>query len=325
MRIRRRDLLRAAALLGAPLPIRAQEYPSRPVRMLVGFPPGGPTDILARILAAAMSRSLGQGVVVDNRAGAAGAIASQALAKAERDGYTVMFAGDGQLTLLPQMSPAAGYSVQRDFALVRTVAGQSNVLIAHRRAGIEDMPSLLRAAQGRPGGLGYGSAGSGTPSHLVGALFENATRTELLHVPYRGVGPAMTDFLGGRLDMMFVGMPVAVQHAQNPKLVTLAVTGRRRSPRLPEVPTFAELGIEGLGDETDVWWAVAAPAGTPAAVLARLDAAVRDALGDPQLRQSFDAQGVELPDRDAAATVARIRTDEARWAALLKSGRIRPE
>ncbi|MFD0668791.1 Bug family tripartite tricarboxylate transporter substrate binding protein [Ramlibacter sp. MAHUQ-53] len=325
MTLRRRHLLGAASLLAVPASTWAQDYPSRPVRLLVGFAPGGPTDLLARVVAVALGKALGQSVVVDNRAGAAGALAAQATAKADADGYTLLFAGDGQLTLLPQLLPAAGYSTQRDLAVVRTVAGQSNVLLAQRSAGITDMPSLLRAVRARPGKVSYGSAGNGTPSHLVGALFETATGTELLHVPYRGAGPAMGDFIGGRLDLMFVGMPVASQHAQDPKFVPLAVTGRRRSPRLPQVPTFAELGIAGLGDETDVWWALAAPAATPASVRARLDAALRAAMEDPQVRQAFETQGVELVDRDAAATQARIRADEARWAGLLKAGKVRPE
>ncbi len=323
--LRRRHILGAASLLAVPASSWSQDYPSRPLRLLVGFAPGGPTDILARIVANALGQALGQAVVVDNRAGAAGALAAQVTAKVDPDGYTLLFAGDGQLTLLPQLLPNAGYVTQRDLAVVRTVAGQSNVLLAQRSADITDMPSLLRAARARPGKISYGSAGNGTPSHLVGALFESATQVDLLHVPYRGAGPAMGDFIGGRLDLMFVGMPVASQHAQNPKFVPLAVTGRHRSPRLPQVPTFAELGIVGLGDETDVWWALVGPATLPANVRARLDAALRAAIEDPRLRQAFETQGVDLVDRDSAGTLARIKSDEMRWAGLLKAGKIRPE
>lgn len=325
MSIRRRTALSTLAALCAPLPSLASDFPTKPVRLLVGFAPGGPTDLLARIVASALGKALGQAVVVENRAGAGGAIAAQALAKADADGHTLMFAGDGQLTLLPQMSVNAGFSTQRDLAVIRTMAGQSNVLMVNRASGITDMASLLAQAKAKPGRISYGSAGNGTPTHLVGALFENATKTDLLHVPFRGAGPAMSEFLGGRLDLMFVGMPVASQHVSNPALATLAVTGRRRSQRLPQVPTFTELGIVGMEDETDVWWAVVAPAGTSAAVKARLDKAVRDALQDAQLRQSFEAQGVDIQDRDAAATLARIKADEARWAALLRSGKLRTE
>lgn len=275
--------------------------------------------------ASAMSKTLGQNVVVDNQPGAGVALAAQALAKAEPDGYTVMYAGDGRLTLLPQLSVNAGYVTSRDIASIRTVAGQSNVLLVNTASGLTDLPALIRQAKARPGKISFGSAGNGTPSHLVGALLEDAASIELLQLPYRGAGPAMTDFLGGRLDLMFVGMPVAVQHAQNDKLAVLAVTGTQRSARLPSVPTFAELGIKGLGEGTDVWWALTAPAATPSPVRARLDAALRAAMDNTMLRQSFQTQGVDRLDRDAATTVRRIEGDQARWAQLIKAGKISNE
>ncbi|MBL0421655.1 tripartite tricarboxylate transporter substrate binding protein [Ramlibacter sp. AW1] len=311
-----------SAFAAVPATATAQSYPAKPVKMMVGFAPGGPTDILARLVATAMSKSLGQNVIVENRAGAAGALAAQALAKAEPDGYTILFAGDGQLTLLPQLSPNAGYQTLQDMAPLRTVAGQSNVLMAHKSSGIVDMPSLLRQARATPRTVSYGSAGNGTPSHLVGALFESTAGIELLHVPYKGAGPAMTDLLGGTLKIMFVGMPVAVQNATREQLAPIAVTGNKRSPRLPQVPTFGELGFQGLGDEVDVWWAVTAPAGTPPQVRSRLDAAIQAALADATLRESFNAQGVELLDRDAQATRARIESDQARWGRLIQSGKV---
>lgn len=324
---RRHFLCTVAAALTASAPSLglAQNFPSKPVRMLVGFAPGGPTDILARLVAASLSKTLGQSVVVDNRPGAAGALAVQTLAKADADGHTVMFAGDGQLTLLPQLSPTAGFVTQRDIAVIRTVAGQSNVLLANKALGANDLPALIRMAKAQPGKISFGSAGNGTPSHLVGSLFESATGVELLHVPYRGAGPAMTDFLGGRLDLMFVGMPVAVQQAQNDKLTVLAVTGGQRAARLPNAPTFAELSVKGLGDETDVWWALAAPAGVSVAVRARLDAALKTAMEDSQLKQAFATQGVDQLDRDATTTQQRIEADQRRWAQLIKAGKVSNE
>ncbi len=322
----RRQWMAATALtLTSPPWALAQTYPARPIRMLVGFAPGGPTDILARTVAPALSKAIGQSVIVDNRAGAGGALAAQQLAKADADGYTIMFAGDGQLALLPQLIKNAGYETLRDIAPIHTVAGQANVLMANKSSGITDLASLVRKAKAEPGRITYGSAGNGTPTHLVGALFETATGVELLHVPYRGAGPAMSDFLGGRLDLMFVGMPVAAQHAGNDKLAVLAVTGDQRATRFPDVPTFAELGVKGLGAETDVWWAVVAPKGTPEPVRARLDQAVRAALTDPQLLQAFATQGVAVVDRDAAATAQRTAQDHARWAQLIKSGKLKVE
>lgn len=317
-----RRLLGLALLALLPGLALAQAFPAKPVKMIVGFAPGGPTDILARIVAQSMSKELGQNVIVENKPGASGALAAQTVVKSDPDGYTIFFAGDGQLTLLPQLSPTAGYQTLRDLAPLRTVAGQSNVLVANRSSGITDMPSLLRQAKARPRSVSYGSAGAGTPSHLVGAQFENAAGIELLHVPYKGAGPAMTDLLGGTVNLMFVGMPVAVKNAGREQLAVLAVSGDKRSPRLPNVPTFAELGFKGLGEETDVWWAVSAPAGTPPQVRARLDAAVQAALADPALRESFQQQGVDLLDRDAQATRARIEQDQARWSRMIQDGRI---
>ena len=322
---RRHFALGAAAALALPATAWSQAYPNKPVRMLVGFAPGGPTDILARIVAVSLGRSLGQSVVVDNRAGAGGAIAAQALAKADPDGYTLLFAGDGQLTLLPQLNPRAGYESLRDFAMVRTVASQSNVLMARRSSGIVSVDALIRQAKAKPGKLSFGSAGNSTPTHLAGVLFEEATQTELLHIPYRGASAAMTDFVGGRLDMIFVGMPVALQYAKDDRFAMLAVTGGQRAAALPQVPTFKEAGVGGLGNEIDVWWAVTAPVGTPPAILQRLDAATRAALDDPALRQSFEQQGVTLTNRDAATTARRVQEDHARWAALVKAGKISAE
>lgn len=322
----RRQLMTTAALmLAAPGWGWAQNYPARPIKMLVGFAPGGPTDILARIVASALGKTIGQSVIVDNRAGAGGALAAQQLAKADADGYTILFAGDGQMALLPQLIKNAGYETLRDIAPIHTVAGQANVLMANKSSGITDLASLVRKAKAEPGRISYGSAGNGTPTHLVGALFEAATGVELLHAPYRGAGPAMSDFLGGRLDLMFVGMPVAAQHAGNDKLAVLAVTGDQRAARFPSTPTFTELGVKGLGAETDVWWAVVAPKGTPEPVRAHIDQAVRAALTDPQLQQAFATQGVAVVDRDATATIQRTEQDHARWAKLIKAGKLKIE
>ncbi|SFC43828.1 Tripartite-type tricarboxylate transporter, receptor component TctC [Polaromonas sp. OV174] len=313
-----------AAAIGVQ-PAVAQSYPDKPVKMVVGFAPGGPTDILARVVATAMGKTLGNSVIVDNKAGGGGLLGAQSVAKAAPDGYTILFAGDGQLTLLPQLSNKAGYETQRDFAPIRMVAGQSNVLMVNKATGISDMATLIARAKASPGQLTYGSAGNGTPTHLVGALFENATGLSLLHVPYKGAGPAMTDLIGGQIDMMFVGMPVALQQAGRDQVTILAVTGNKRAVKLANVPTFTQAGIKGLGDETAVWWAVMVPAGVPQAIRSRLDAAVKEALNSPELRKSFTAQGVELLDQDATTTSQWIERDRARWATLIKNKKITAE
>lgn len=322
-RFTRRLMLAAlCASTAMPLATHAQGYPDKPVRLVVGFAPGGPTDILARIVATALGKALGTSIIVENKAGGGGVIAAQGLTKAAPDGYTLMFAGDGQLTLLSQLTPSAGYDALRDFVPIRMAAGQSNVLIANKASGVTDVAALIAQAKARPDGLSFGSAGNGTPSHLVGALFENATGVKLLHVPYKGAGPAMTDLLGGQIQLMFVGTPVAVRQAAQPQVQLLATTGQKRSARLPNLPTFAELGIQGLGDETGVWWAVVAPAGVAPTIQAKLAQAMKTALEDPTLRAAFVEQGVDLLDHDAATVRQWIARDHARWAALIKARKI---
>lgn len=327
----KRKLTRLSAVLATTLMFavvpaaQAQSYPDKPVKMVVGFAPGGPTDILARILAKTLSTTLGANVLVDNRAGAGGMIGTQQAAKADPDGYTILFAGDGQLTLLPQLNKNAGYDTNKDFVAVRQIVGQSNVLLVNKSSGITDVPGLLAKAKASPGKINYGSGGNGTPSHLIGVLLEGSTGIELLHIPYKGAAPAMTDLIGGQLDMMFVGMPVALQQATRENLKVLAVTGDKRNSSLPDTPTFAELGVKGLGAETAVWWAVMAPAGTPPAIQAKLSQAIKAAMADPELRATYAKQGVDILDQDGAVTMKRVAVDQARWAELIRQKKISAE
>jgi len=310
----------AAVALGSGHSASAASFPDHPIKLIAAFSPGGPTDILARILATGLGKVLGQSVIVDNKAGGGGLIGAQAAAKAEPDGYTLLFAGDGQLTVLPLIFRKSGYDADRSFVPIRMVAGQDNVLVASKNSGIASVESLVARAKAKPATVSYGSAGNGTPSQLIGALFEKSTGTRLLHVPYRGSGPAMADLLGGQTDLMFIGMPVALQQAKGEKLSLLATTGNARSPHTPQVPTFKELGVAGLGDETGVWWAVMAPHGVPASVKVRLEHAVETALADPDVKKALNAAGVDVMNSDAAAVEARIRKDRARWAGLINSG-----
>ncbi|MBL8386393.1 MAG: tripartite tricarboxylate transporter substrate binding protein [Burkholderiales bacterium] len=319
-----RTLLASLACL-APIAAPAQPYPAKPVRLVVGFPPGGPTDNLARVVGTALGKALGQSVIVDNRPGAGGLVSLQTLAKQEADGYTILFASDGQMGLLNHLYPKAGLDVRREFVPIRMVAAQSNVLMVNAGKGIGQIEALIGRARAAPGKLAFGSGGIGTPSHLVGLLFESATGTTLLHVPYKGAAMAMTDLIAGQVEMMFVGISVALQQAAREQLRAIAVTGARRAANLPQVPTFEELGVKGLADDVSFWWAVAVPAATPAPVRARLDAALRAAQGDPELRQAFQTQGLDATDLDAAATAARIERDHARWGEMVRAGRIKAE
>ncbi|MEO7241536.1 MAG: tripartite tricarboxylate transporter substrate binding protein [Variovorax sp.] len=318
--------LAAAVALGcSAIAIAAEDFPQRPIKLVVGFAPGGPTDLAARVLAPALSKTIGQQVFVENRAGAGGMIAADQVAKATADGYTLMFAGDGALTVLPHLSNSTTYDVVKDFVPVRLALAQSSVLVVNADKGLTDVKAVVAAAKAKPGQLNYGSGGNSTPSHLIGALFESETGVEMTHVPYKGAGPATVDLLGGRLDIMFVGMPVAVQNASRKQVKLLAVAGDRRSPALPDVPTFAEAGVKGLGDQTRAWWAVMAPSGLPAPVLAKLADATQAALADPETVKAYAALGIDVINEDGTTVSKAIVDGSARWGALIKSKNIKAE
>lgn len=303
----------------------AQSYPSRPVRMVVAFAAGGPTDVLARIVAAGMTKTLGQQVIVENRAGGGGMIGTKEVAKAQPDGYTILFAGDASLTVQPQLSSNAGYDARKDFTPLRLVASQANVLVVNASKGISDINTLVSRARAKTGSLSFGSAGNGSPSHLVGALFETQVGIDLVHVPYKGAAPAMTDLIGGQIDMLFVGTPVALQNATRKDVLMLAVTGDKRLPSLPHVSTFAEAGIRNLGGETAVWWSMMAPAGLPLAIGLKLDNALRTTLSDPEIQKNLATQGVDVLNLDAKAADQWIARDHAKWGALIRAKKVSTE
>ncbi|MEO7938811.1 MAG: tripartite tricarboxylate transporter substrate binding protein [Burkholderiaceae bacterium] len=314
--------LALAGLLAAPTLSTAQDFPNKPIRMVVAFSAGGPTDVLARVVAKGMSTALGQQVIIDNKAGAGGMIGTREVANAKADGYTILFGGDAALTVLPQMSKNAGYDGVKDFTPLRLVASQTNVLVAHKSVGVNDVAGLVAKAKAKPDAISFASAGVGTPAHLIGAMFESQAGVSLLHVPYKGAAPAMTDLIGGQINLMFVGMPVAQQNKTRPELVMLAVTGDKRSPAMPDVPTFAEAGIKGLGAESAIWWSVMGPPGLPADVRAKLDAALKTALSDPEVRNGLNLQGVEVLNLDAATTTQWIKRDHAKWGKLIQDKKI---
>lgn len=324
-RTNRRTLgLALAALMALPAAAlaQAQDYPTKPVRMVVAFAAGGPTDVLARVVAAGLAKSLGQQVIIENRPGAGGAIGTRQVAQAAADGYTLLFGGDAALTVLPQISRNAGYDGLRSFTPLRLVASQNNVLMASADREIPDVNTLVAKAKAKPGTISFGSAGNGSPSHLIGALFESQKGIDLMHVPYKGAAPAITDLIGGQVDLMFVGTPVALQNASRKELVPLAVTGAKRLPGLPDVPTFEEAGVSGLGADTAIWWSLMAPAKLPPAIAKKVDAAIQAALNDAEVKSGLAAQGVEVLNLDANTTAQWLERDRKKWGALIGSGRI---
>ena len=322
MPIRRRSLVAFAAAALAARSLRAQgAWPSRTVRVVVPFAPGGTTDILARALAPELAKAFGQGVIVDNRAGAGGNLGADLVAKSPPDGYTLVMGTVGTQAINPSLYPKMPYDAAKDFAPVTLVAGVPNVLVMNpakaKAAGITDVRSLIAYARANPGKLNMASSGNGTSIHLAGELFKSMTGTYMVHFPYKGSGPALLDLVGGTMDLMFDNLPSALPHVKAGKLVALAVTSSARSAALPAVPTVAEAGVKGF--EATSWFGLLAPAGTPADIVQRIQQESAKALASPALRERLLSQGA-IPGGMPPAEFGRfIATETKKWAAVVKS------
>ncbi|WP_296558517.1 tripartite tricarboxylate transporter substrate binding protein [Pigmentiphaga sp.] len=281
-----------AALLALPFAAAAGDgYPDRPVRWIVPFPPGGAMDNIARTLGEAMGKSLGQSFVIENRAGAGGNIGATAVARAKPDGYTIMIVANG-MAVNPALYPDMAYDPVRDFTPISLLAVVPNVLVVNpQRIQAKTVPEVIALAKAHPGKYTYASAGVGTSIHLAGELFAKMAGVQMLHVPYKGSGPAIADMLGGQVDYMFDSITSSKPHIDAGKLVAIAVTTGKRSAALPNVPTVAEAGLPGY--ELTPWFAAFAPAGTPPAVVDKLNQAMRDALKTPKVRNTLASIGAE--------------------------------
>jgi tripartite-type tricarboxylate transporter receptor subunit TctC len=280
------------AALAAPLPLRAQgTYPARPVTLIVPFAPGGSTDVIARVVAEAMRASLGQPVVVENHAGAGGSLGTAAVARATADGYTIGMGSASTLAINPAAYKSLPYDVVRDLMPIGLIAEVPNIMEINAGLPAADMAAFIALAKSKPGQLAYGSSGNGSVSHLMGEQFKLSTGTDLVHVPYRGVGPALQDVVGGQIQVMFDNLPTSLQLVQAGKLRPLAVSSRSRLAVLPDVPTFAELKLTEL--DWTAFFGLVAPAKSDAAIIARLNAALTRALGDSSVREKLAAQQAE--------------------------------
>jgi len=281
-----------AALLALPFAAAAGDgYPDRPVRWIVPFPPGGAMDNIARTLGEAMGKSLGQSFVIENRAGAGGNIGATAVARAKPDGYTIMIVANG-MAVNPALYPDMAYDPVRDFTPISLLAVVPNVLVVNpQRIQAKTVPEVIALAKAHPGKYTYASAGVGTSIHLAGELFAKMAGVQMLHVPYKGSGPAIADMLGGQVDYMFDSITSSKPHIDAGKLVAIAVTTGKRSAALPNVPTVAEAGLPGY--ELTPWFAAFAPAGTPPAFVDKLNQAMRDALKTPKVRNTLASIGAE--------------------------------
>lgn len=316
-------LIAGAAMLAA-LPVQAQDkFPDRPIMFVVPFPPGGPTDAMARILATELTRELGQAVVVENRAGAGGNIGADFVARANPDGYTIMFGTSGPLAINHSLYKGLKYDPRISFEPVIYVGYLPNVLVVRPGLGVNSVQELIAKEKAKPGTLNYASSGNGASSHLAGVLFNGMAGTQLVHVPYKGTGPALQDLLGGQVDLTFGTAPPFMPHIQSGKLRVLAVTGKERLPSLPDAPTTAEAGYPGVNATS--WFALFAPAAVPKPIIDKLAADMKKVVEDPAFRKKAQEQGATADYQGPQQLGARVKADFAAWANVIKSSKIDPE
>lgn len=315
-------LLTAALLTFATLAATAQSYPTRPVRLIVPFPPGGSLDVVARPLAAKMSELMGQQVVVDNRSGASGNVGSEFVARAAPDGYTALI-NTLPLVVNPSMFSKMPFDVTRDLAPVSLLASAPFVLVVHPSVPVKTVKELVALAKSRPGKLNYASAGNGTNLHIAAELFKNLTATDIVHVPYKGGGPALTAVLAGESDLSFLSVIAAAPYIKAGRMRGIAVTTTRRSAVLPELPTVAEAGVKGY--EFASWFGILVPAGTPQPIIAALNGYITKALRSPELQERLGREGTDIIASTPEELGAHLKAELARWAKVIKQAGIRAD
>ena len=299
----------------------AQSYPARPVRVLVGFPPGGGTDIMARLLTPKLSEALGQQYVVENRPGATTNIASAMVATSAPDGYTLLFTTSA-LAINMSLYRNLTFDAVRDFAPISVFAESPNLLVAHASAGAS-VKELLAKARANPGALNYSSAGSGTSQHLAGELFKARTGAQIVHVPYKGTAASLTAVIAGEVQFTFANVPAILGHVKSGRVHALAVLAPKRSALMPDVPTMAEAGVAGV--EVPVWYALLAPAATPREVVKILSDATVRAAHSPELGKKLVEQGTEPVGNSPDEFAAMLKAEVARWAEIVRISGARPE
>jgi len=301
----------------------ADDYPTRPITLIVPFPPGGSTTVMARNVADKMSATLGQPVVVENRGGAGGTIGTRSVAKAAPDGYTILLSYTATMAIAPSMNVNAGYDPRKDFVPIGMIGFAPNVLVVHPSLPARSVAELIAYAKAAPAPVQYGSPGVGTVNHLAGEYLASETGVKLQHVPYKGNGPAMGDLLGGHIPMMFVPIPVALGNVKAGTLRGLAITTAKRSGLLPDLPTLAESGVPDF--DVALRYGLMAPTGTPPAVIARLNRELNAALATEDVKQRLATEGAEALPGTPEAYAADVDADEKRWSGLVKKLGIKVE
>jgi len=317
-------LLMSAFCIGSALCIgaSAQEYPSRPVRFILPFPPGGGTDILGRVIAERLSANLGQPVVVENRGGAGGNVGAEAAAHSSPDGYTIVLAAPS-LAISPSLYSKLNYDPAKDLAPVSLVATVPNVMVTNPSVEAQTLKEFIALARSRPGQMNVGSGGSGTSNHLAGELFNIVTGAKLVHVPYKGVNLAMQDVLSGRVQLVFIGIPAALPHLKAGRLRALAIVAPQRSPALPDVPTVAEAGLKDF--EVTTWYGVLAPAGTPRPIVSRLNAELVKVMQALEVKERLAGMATDPHTSTPEEFAAYLKQEIAKWGDVVRKANLKAD
>jgi len=295
----------------------AADYPSRPITLTLAFAPGGPSDVLARVLGRKLEQVLGQPLVIDNRPGAGGNIAAEMVARAAPDGYTLLLANNGILATNASLYKKINYDPERDFAPISLIATQANALVVHPSLPAQSLAELIALAKATPGKINFSSGGYGTTSHLTGELFKAETGVDIVHVPYKGAGPALQDLIAGHVQMMFAAVAASIGQIRDGTLRALAVTTRKRTTGLPNVATVGELGVPGF--DAASWHGLVAPAGTPKEVIDALHRAMVATLADPAVQKSLTDLGIDIEGTTPQEFDAYIKAEIPKWSAVVKA------
>jgi tripartite-type tricarboxylate transporter receptor subunit TctC len=316
-------LLCLGAAAHGPAAAQPAPYPVKPIRLVVPFTPGGSTDILARAIGQELSKAWGQSVIVDNVPGAGGAIGADKVAKAAPDGYTLLMGHIGTLAVNPSLYPKLPYNPVKDFAPVAWVARVPNVLVVHPSVAAKNVQELVALAKAKPGQLNYGSGGNGSAANLATEYFKLQTGVAMVHIPYKGTAPAVTDLIGGQIQVLFTGAPAVIGHVKSGQLRALAVSSPKRLDALPDLPTVAESGYKDF--EADQWYGVVAPAGTPREIINKLNQQISIALNAPELKARLASEGAVATPGTPEVFGALIVREIARWKPVITSGRVKAD
>ena len=305
----------AIALAASSLPVQAQPYPNQPIRLIVPFAAGGPSDVLARAFSQKLGEDLGQPVIIDNKPGAGTNLAAEFVARAKPDGYTIFLMMVGTQAINETLYKKLSYNTIKDFAPITLVASSSLMLVANPSVPVKNTTELIAYAKANPGKVNFGSSGTGTPLHLGGELFNVQAGTDITHVPYKGAAPALTDVLGGQIQTAMIGTPAALPYVKSGKLTPIGVTSLKRSPNAPEVPAIAET-LSNF--EVELVYALVAPAGTPNAIIKRLNAQMSTILNNPEVKTQLASRGFDVQTSSPEQLAAYIKAEVAKWAPIVK-------